>query len=878
MLKYLRNSIKNKLIAIQVTTSFVLLLLFASVYTYVEVNDYKQSLRSELNAAADVLAYNVIPAIYFLDSAEVSRNLQAMESNQQLLNAWTTDAKGKLYSCYSRNGYSGYSFPAFDPDIFVVNRDEILFSKTISDKNQVLGTLYFRLEVSYFHSKILTIIIIGFLVILIGIIISFLIANYTQKAISDPVIQLTDTFESIKKSKDFSIQLTKRSNDEIGTLYDEFNELIREISYYHEKLESLVEKRTYELETVNRSLKFTSEELRVMNQTLQNEIDERSKADEELKASEEKLRVIMQTMEEGVAVYTGQNIKFVNAAFCRLIGYSEAELVGQNTAEISHRILHPEDLQKVTKAAAGCLQKHETVKMEYRYIHKSGEIVWVSGTPAIIPWDREDAIIATVVNITQHNYDKDELKKAKEAAESANQAKSAFLANMSHEIRTPMNAVLGYSQILQRDRSLNETQLSYISAINKSGEHLLSLINDILDMSKIEAGRVQLMPVSIDLNELAEDMRELFHLRAEEKKLNLVVEAAPGVPRYIKADQGRVRQIIINLIGNAIKFSERGTVLFQILFSSEKKIVFRITDQGFGIPSEMLDRIFEPFEQSQKGINMAGGTGLGLSISRKLARMMGGDITVQSEMGEGSTFEFSCRFEPGQAIEIDKPMKNLKIIGLKNNPTEIRVLVVDDKPLNRDLLNTMLGSVGFVTREAADGEEAVRIFKVWKPQVIIMDIVMPVMDGREATRIIRATEAGRDVVIIAVTASVFDDEKTGILALGVNDFIKKPFRETELFESIRKHANLEFEYEIDEDEITTFTAHLPEIKQQALKLPDSLRKRISEACKLGDMDELLQNINLVSETNAELGSHCMKLLNSFAFEEMDCLMNQECKS
>ena len=247
-------------------------------------------------------------------------------------------------------------------------------------------------------------------------------------------------------------------------------------------------------------------------------------------------------------------------------------------------------------------------------------------------------------------------------------------------------------------------------------------------------------------------------------------------------------------------------------------------------------------------------------------------------MGEGSTFEFSCTYEPGKAKEIDKPMKNLKIIGLKNNLKEIKVLVVDDKPLNRDLLNTMLGSVGFVTREAADGEEAVRIFKSWKPDVIIMDIVMPVMDGREATRIIRATEAGSDVVIIAVTASVIDDEKTGILAMGVNDFIKKPFRENELFESIRKYANLEFEYEIDEDEITTLTTQLPEIKQQALTLPDLLRKRISEACKLGDMDELLQCINLVSETNAELGNHCMKLLNAFAFEKMDCLMNPECKS
>ncbi|NCC72875.1 MAG: PAS domain S-box protein, partial [Sphingobacteriia bacterium] len=482
MFSKLRTSIKKKLIAIQIITSLVLLVFFAVVYTFVELSDYRQSLRKELTAAADVLAHNAVSSLIFMDTAEAATTLGAMQSYEQLLNAWIMDKSGVLFASYSRKGSDDYSFLKLENNFYRIEGKDLLFSRPIMHDDEQIGTLNFRLDASDFRNKILTIVLISFGMIVIGVLISFFLANYTQRAISAPIFQLNHTFETIKKTKDFSVNLSKRSNDEIGRLYDGFNELIAEINHYHKNLGQLVKDRTAELEAANLQLKNTTEALKI-------EISERIKANEEVKDYDVKMRIILQTMEEGVTVYTGKEVKFVNAAFCRLTGYTENELIGKDTGEITNKILHPDDIARVAKAARECFAERKIEKMEYRYLHKSGEEIWVSGMPAIIPWDKEKAIIATVVNITRHIQDKLELKHAKEAAEAANQAKSAFLANMSHEIRTPMNAVLGYSQILQADKNLSETQQNYISAINKSGEHLLTLINDVLDMSKIEAGR-----------------------------------------------------------------------------------------------------------------------------------------------------------------------------------------------------------------------------------------------------------------------------------------------------------------------------------------------------------------------------------------------------
>jgi len=869
MIKHKSHSIKNKLITIQTVTSLTLLLLFIFSYAIIELRGFRHSVRSELTAAANVLSHNAIPAIVFNDSAEAAKTLHSMDSYDYLLNAWITDSTGHLFAVYSKKGFEGYTFAGESKNDLVITRESILFSKEIKNGGHFLGTLHFRLNIVRFTSQIKKILFISTILLLAGMLISFLIANYTQRAISEPLLLLANTFQSIKSTKDFSVSMHKRSNDEIGMLYDGFNALADEIRHHNENLESLVLERTQDLETANRQLSRTSSALQEINITLKREIEERIKADEELKTSEEKLRVILQTMKEGVAVYTTGQVKFVNNAFCQLIGYSEEELIGKNSSEISEMIISPDDLEKVNNSANECFSGKKIERMEYRYINKNGDEVWVSGIPAIIPWGKEKAIIATMIDMTQHKKDTDELLKAKEAAESANKAKSTFLANMSHEIRTPMNAVLGYSQILQKDKSLNEIQLGYIKAINKSGEHLLALINDILDMSKIEAGRIQLIPVSFDLNEMAEDMSELFRIKAEEKNLQLKINLRNDVPRTILADQGRIRQVIINLIGNAVKFSTQGTVSMDISLRDEKTMSARISDQGIGIPANMLQRIFEAFEQTEKGVSTEGGTGLGLTISRKLARLLGGDIIVTSEPGKGSTFDFTFNFETGNKDEVCDHITYKRVKHLKEAYKNTKVLIVDDKDLNRDVAKTMLGAIGFTIKEAENGLEALELFEKWQPEIILLDIVMPVMDGREVASRIRATEAGQKVVIITVSASALDEEKAAILSLGVNDFVKKPFQENELLESIRIHAGLEYEYdnEAEESEVISITDQY-DFKTLMSTLSPELKKRIANASVLGDINILNNLIEEVRETSGALADYLYTLQNSFRFEEI----------
>nr|NQU93597.1 PAS domain S-box protein [Bacteroidota bacterium] len=711
MLSDRRHSIKWRLIAIQIVTSLVVILLFAVTYIIFEVSDYKKSVKAELESVADIIGYNSISAIYFMDMEAATKTLKAIENKSMVLNVWIIDTTGSLFAHYSKPGFAQYGFPYYKDEIFEVSNDHIIYSNKILNGNEYVGMLHFRLANTRFRSKIITIILIALAAVIVGMIITFLMASFTQRSISNPLVYLTSIFDRIKDTKDFSVKIKRQTNDEIGILYEGFNDLIGEVNNYKENLEGIVLERTSKLEFTNKQLIETKEAVESTNLALKREIEERKKADEELKTSEEKLRIIMDTMEEGVIVYTDEEIKFVNSAFCRLIGYSPDEMIGSDSGEFTLKIIHPEDVQMIDDAVDKCFSDGALASHEYRYIHKSGEIVWVFGTPAVIPWEDEDAIIATVFDVTEHKKDKEDLRKAKEAAEAANRAKSSFLANMSHEIRTPMNAVLGYSQILQRDKMLNQEQINYVRAINKSGEHLLTLINDVLDMSKIEAGRVKLLPVSFNIHELVKDMISMFRIGVAEKNLILTSAVNRNVPVFIFADQGRVRQIIINLMGNAIKFSGHGQVNLKLELKSSRMIACSVSDQGVGIPEDMYEKIFEPFEQTEKGINLSGGTGLGLAISRKLARLMDGDITVKSMIGIGSTFEFTFKFEPGISHDIAIKRFPKKVLGLKKGTTGIKILVVDDKELNRNVLLTLLGSLGFSLKSAENGLQGVEIFK-----------------------------------------------------------------------------------------------------------------------------------------------------------------------
>jgi len=455
----------------------------------------------------------------------------------------------------------------------------------------------------------------------------------------------------------------------------------------------------------------------------------------------------------------------------------------------------------------------------------------------------------------------EDLIKAREAAEAANRAKSTFLANVSHGIRTPMNAILGYAQILERDASLGQMQRDYVDVIDRSGEHLLGLINDVLEMSKIEAGHTKFNPQEFDFYALVDDIGAMFHAKAIQKKLALEVTREGPVPRFLYADSGKIREVLINLLGNAVKFTEEGEITVTISSLAEPgqdrehTIVIEVKDTGEGIAPDEIDRAFQPFEQTRSGRYQLGGTGLGLPISREYARMMGGDLVVETSVGRGSIFRFTFRAraaEGGDAAQAKEP--GLQVTGLAAGSP--KVLVVDDDEASRESLALHLSLVGFTVRQAANGTEALAAFEEWHPAVILMDLWMPEMDGLEATRRIKSSPEGTATPILTVTASVLEKSEQEALAAGSDGFIRKPFKRNEVLGQLKRVLGIEYVYE-DKSARTGAPARRPET---GAFTPD-LARELTEATECGDGAAIR---SLIEEHRNELGAELAAELTDLA--------------
>lgn len=465
-------------------------------------------------------------------------------------------------------------------------------------------------------------------------------------------------------------------------------------------------------------------------------------------------------------------------------------------------------------------------------------------------------------------------------AEEANRAKTVFLTTMSHELRTPLNAILGFSQLMQRDSSLPDTQREKLNIINTSGEHLLGLINDVLELSKIESGRITLKTETFDLHRLLDDLDNIFTGRLEDKDVHLRFEKGDTLPRLINADQGKLRQILINLLGNALKFTEQGEIVLKASLVNQTEAVdeatlprlylrFEISDSGVGIAREDYSKIFSPFEQAESGARKEGSTGLGLSISQRYAQLMGGQLTFTSQLGVGSTFCVEITALAGRQEDEETAQWLPKVTSLAPGQEEVRVLVVDDNYSNRLLLNKMLSPVGFSVREAANGQEAMALFEQWHPHLLLLDVKMPVMDGTEVTRRIRASN--RDVAIIIVSASVFEEQKQQLLELGANAYIRKPVREDQLFAEIKHHLNIDYLYQAP----VSKTRERKLRAEDMTELPAPLRGAFAEAILVGDIGRLNQLVDQAETHHNEIGAALRTMVENFELDKIQSLFSHE---
>ncbi len=564
------------------------------------------------------------------------------------------------------------------------------------------------------------------------------------------------------------------------------------------------------------------------------EYEQYNRAVETMHQSEEQFRAIAESTSMAMLVsrLADGEITYANTSAGTILQRDSHELIQRSISELYYSSSEWESLHQ------HFLQNQKVRNYEIRLRKANQEPLWVLASLHLLWLKGEQVLLNTFYDITlrkkaeialreseaklreqanlleqrveERTYD---LKLAKEAAEAASRSKAAFLANMSHELRTPLNAILGFAQLMLYDQELNEQHQTDLQTICNSGNHLLTMINDILEMSKLEAGSVLLREKECSLYDIVDTARDMLSLKAQEKELSFDVSIQAEVNPYIYTDEGKLRQILINLIGNAIKFTDSGHIFVRVdvrnlpeniqeiagkVSEIPRCLCFEVEDTGAGISEAELSTLFQPFVQTDSGKRSQEGTGLGLSISYNYVRLMGGQMSVISKVGEGSTFRFHIPVKSLDLFSSNSPTRSSRrVIGVESNQV-YRILIAEDMRLNRQLLTRILAPLGFEVREVTNGQDAIAAWQDWSPHLIWMDVRMPIMNGQEAASAIRELEEMRNISgsqkvrIIALTASFVDLREEDLFLSGFDGFLFKPFTEDKVFDRMAEHLSLKY--------------------------------------------------------------------------------------
>lgn len=574
----------------------------------------------------------------------------------------------------------------------------------------------------------------------------------------------------------------------------------------------------------------------------------RKQTESALRESEERYRGIVENASDLIVTLTPDSrCRYLSPNLPRVLGYETEELKGQPWSAL----IHPEDLPGVADVAERGITTGETVTTPaHRMRCKDDTWRWFVTSGSCV-FDRQHTplyLVCIARDVTDRKQAEAEMQKARDAAVTANRAKSEFLASVSHELRTPLNGILGYAQILKRDPTLSSGHRQGLDVIQRSGEHLLTLINDILDLSKIEARKMELKVNALQLPEFLTSVADLFRLRAHQKGILFLYEPITPLPQWVQGDEKRLRQVLMNLLSNAVKFTDRGGVTFQVgqitsgtHGGSPPRIRFAVRDTGRGIAEGDLEEIFLPFQQAGDQRHITEGTGLGLPISQRLVEMMGAQIQVDSHPGQGSCFWFEVELPQVEGSTSVDPETPEPIITGYRGPRR-QILVIDDKWENRSVLINLLMPLGFEVIEASNGQEGVDLAVQGRPHLVLMDLVMPVMDGFEATRRLRACPELQDLVILAASASTFDQDQRSSLEAGCDGFIAKPIVAPELLETLRSHLQLEWIHAGDE----RLSPQIPGVETTDLEpaMPSATQlSQLWELARIGHIKGILEQLD-----------------------------------